>query len=292
MNFFRALFGGKIETSEEKKKEDEAKNFDVLKYDGVRAMRSGQLDYATKCFRHALEIKDDLEIHDYLSQVLIQQNELTEAYDELRKLADAQPDNQQIFIRMANVAYMMEDYVAMGDACEKALLIDRENPLVSYLYARASKGQGDVVNTIAMLTRAITLDDKYGDAYLLRGETLLAMGDVQGAESDTQWLMDNTQDNEDVLMLKARLEHAKGNADEAVNVYNKVIDVNPFSIEAYKERGALLMETGDKEGASADMQKVLELSPKDIADINGDFSSEGIEAKTRKAYANNPLGLG
>lgn len=59
MNFFKALFGGKIETSEEKKKEDEAKNFDVLKYDGVRAMRSGQLDYATKCFRHALEIKDD-----------------------------------------------------------------------------------------------------------------------------------------------------------------------------------------------------------------------------------------
>ena len=104
--------------------------------------------------------------------------------------------------------------------------------------------------------------------------------------------MDNTQDNEDVLMLKARLEHAKGNADEAVNVYNKVIDVNPFSIEAYKERGALLMETGDKEGAAADMHKVLELSPKDIADINGDFSSEGIEAKTRKAYANNPLGLG
>lgn len=292
MNFFKALFGGKTETPEEKKKEDEARNFDVLKYDGVRAMRSGQPDYAVKCFRHALEIKDDLEIRDYLSQVLIHSNELPEAYDELRKLADAQPENQQIFIRMANVAFMMEDYVAMGEACEKALIIDKDNPLVAYLYARAVKGMGDVVNTIAMLTRAITLDDKYGDAYLLRGSTLLEMGDVEGADADAQWLLDNTHDNEDVLLLKARIECARGNIDEAIAIYNKVTEVNPFSIDAYKERGSVLLEKGDKAGAAADMQKVLELSPKDIADINGDFSSEGIEAKTRKAYADNPLGLG
>lgn len=86
--------------------------------------------------------KDDLEIHDYLSQVLIQQNELTDAYDELRKLADAQPDNQQIFIRMANVAYMMEDYVAMGDACEKALLIDREIRWCHISMREQAKGRG------------------------------------------------------------------------------------------------------------------------------------------------------
>jgi len=292
MNFFKALFGGKTETPEEKKKEDEARNFDVLKYDGVRAMRSGRPDYAAKCFKHALDIKEDLEICDYLSQVLIQNNELIPAYEELRKLAEAQPDNQQIFIRMANVAYMMEDYVAMGDACEKALLIDKDTPVVSYLYARASKGQGDLVNTVAMLTRAIALDSKYGDAYLLRGETLLAMGDVQGADDDAQWLLENTQANEDVLLLKARIEHTQGNAAESVDIYNKVIEVNPFSVEAYKERGALLLELGDKDGAAADMQKVLELSPKEVADISGEFSAEGIEAKTRRAYAENPLGLG
>ena len=70
MNFFKALFGGKEEKPEDKKKAEEEKNFDVLKYDGVRALRSGQHDYAIKCFTHALQMKEDLEIRDYMSQAM------------------------------------------------------------------------------------------------------------------------------------------------------------------------------------------------------------------------------
>ena len=81
MNFFKALFGGKSETSEEKKKADEIKNFDVLKYDGVRALQMGQTDYAVKCFGHALDIKDDLEIRDYLSQAYMRAENFTAAYE-------------------------------------------------------------------------------------------------------------------------------------------------------------------------------------------------------------------
>ena len=67
MNFFQKLFGGKDEAKEETKVQNEAKDFDVLKYDGVRAMKTGEVDYAIRCFKHALEIQEDLEIHDYLS---------------------------------------------------------------------------------------------------------------------------------------------------------------------------------------------------------------------------------
>ncbi|MBQ7422742.1 MAG: tetratricopeptide repeat protein [Prevotella sp.] len=292
MNFLKALFGGKTESPEEKKKEDKARDFDVLKYDGVRAMRSGQYDYAVKCFRHALQLQDDLEIHDYLSQVLIHSNELLPAYDELQKLAEAQPDNLQVFIRMAHVAFMMENYGAMADACEKAMLIDKDAPVVSFLYAQAARGQGDSVNAIAMLTRAITLDESYVDAYLLRSEMLLEMGDVESADADVAWLLEHAGDHEDILLMKARLEHAKNNTDEALIYYNKVVDVNPFSTVAYKERGNLRMERGDKNGAAEDAAKVLELSPQDVADVNGEFSAEGIEEKTRNAYRSNPLGLG
>ena len=67
MNFFQKLFGGKEETKEEAIVQNDAKDFEVLKYDGVRAMKTGQYDYAIRCFKHALEIQDDLEIHDHLS---------------------------------------------------------------------------------------------------------------------------------------------------------------------------------------------------------------------------------
>ena len=293
MNFFRSLFGGSEEKPEEKKREEDAKNFDVLKFDGVRAMRGGEMLYAIKCFSHALELKEDLEIRDYLSQALIHNNELLPAFEQLQKLADAQPDNQEIFIRMANIAFMMEDYGAMADACEKALLIDKENSLVQYLYARACIGQGDVVNAIAMLTKAIALKEDYDDAYLLRGETLLEMGDVEGADEDARYLLEKVNDSEDVLLLKARIEAKKGNADEAISQYNKVIVANPFCLVAFKERGALRLQQGDKDGAEEDMKQVLELDPNKGADVSGEYSAEGVEEKMRKAYkANNPFGLG
>ncbi len=292
MNFLKLLFGGKEENPEEKKKEEEKKNFDVLKYDGVAAMRTGQSDYAVRCFQHALKIHDDLEIRDYLSQVLISVNELLPAFEQLQKLAEAQPDNQQIFIRMAKVAYMMEDYSAMADACEKALLIDNTNPEVMFLYARASLGQDDDTNAVAMLTKAIMLDENYGDAYLLRAETLLNTGDIEGADEDCTFLLAKTEDSEEVMILKARIESKKGKSEEALKYYDKVIDINPFSISAFRERAVIKAETGDSEGAVEDERQAAELESKDDEASDKDGDGANIEENMNRKYReNNPYGF-
>ena len=111
MGLFKALFGGKqADTEEEKKKNDEARDFDMYKFDGVKASKMGQFEYAVKCFKAALNIKDDLEVRDYLAHALIHNNELLPAYEQLQKLHEAQPENVEILVQMANVTYMMEDY--------------------------------------------------------------------------------------------------------------------------------------------------------------------------------------
>ena len=286
------MFGGKQLSAEEEKQEQEAKKFDLLKYDGVKAMKMGQLDYAVRCFAEALKLQDDLEVHEYLSQVLLQRGELDEAVAELRKLAEAEPENAQIQIRIAQVAYMQEDYATMGEACEQAAKSESDNAQVHFLSAQSRLGVQDVVGAIAMLTKAIALRDDYADAYLLRAQTLLKMGDTANADADAEWLLAHVGDHEEVLLLKARIEAAKGNADEAITIYDKVTEVNPFSIEAFRERGQLKFNAGDKAGAEQDMQMVLELDPQQLADVNGEYSAEGIEQRVRQAYsAVNPLGL-
>lgn len=288
MIFLKALFGTKEENPEEKEKAEEAKNFDVLKYDGVRALRANQAAYAVKCFTHALKLHDDLEIHDYLSQAYILTDELPQAYEQLQRLAEAQPDNQHIYIRMANVAYMMEDYVTMVDACEKAQLIDSNTPEVMYLYAKACIGSGDTANAVAMLTKAILLNKDYGDAYLLRGEILLKNGDTADADEDATWLLERVPDNEDVLMLKAEIESVRDNIDAAITYYNKVTDINPFNIKAYQKRGELKLKKGDDSGAKEDFEKAQEYAPKG----NESQGEQNIEAKVKEAYDNiNPIGL-
>ena len=283
MNFFKALFGSKPKTPEEDKKETEEHNFDVLKYDGKQAMMQGNAEYAVKCLTHALKIKDDPETRDYLSQALIRQGDLLMAYEHLQKLAETEPDNVKIYIRMANVAYMMEDYNAMSNACEKAMLVDKDMPELMYLYAQACIGLKDSSNAVAMLTKAINLREDYGDAYLLRGETLLADGKLDDAAEDVAWLMERYSETEEVLMLNGRLEKAKGDSDRAMATFNSVIELNPFSIDAYRERAAIKMEQGDKEGHDEDMKKIQEMTPEN--------DEEDIEEKTRQAYKNsNPFG--
>lgn len=298
MGFFKRLFGGKEETPAEKENKTE-KDFDVLKYDGVRALRQGQLAYAIECFNAALQLKgfgtetdetekeesqEILEVRDYLSQALIHNGELLPAYEQLRKLSETQPENKQIFVRMAEVAYMMEDYGAMANACEKGMLVDRDDAHLLYLYSEACLGQGDMINTIAMLTRSIMLAEKKNEgaqetqSRLLRGDTLCKMGDLKGAGEDATWLLEHLeQPVEEVFLLQARILHAEKQLDDAIIYYNKVIETNPFSAVAFKERGAIYLEKGDKENAEKDMQSFLEVNPKEAEAVNGEFKAEGRE---------------
>ena len=292
MGFWKTLFGGEDLTPEEEKKTAEARNFDLLKYDGVKAMRMGKFDYAVKCFREALKIQDDMETRDYLQQALLRQGSVAEAIEELKVMSAAQPDNVALYVRMAHLAYMEENYDEMKAACEKAEQIDAENAEVNYLYGQACLGQQDVINGIARLTKAVAIDENFMEARLLRGQTLLKMGELKGAREDTSFLLDNTEGQEDVLMLNARLLHAEGHDEEAIAAYGQVIDVNPFHIDAFRERGKIKFDRGDKQGAEEDMQKVLELNPQEMADVSGDYSAEGIEQRVKQAYSKlNPFGI-
>lgn len=290
MNIFKRLFGvaqeEKVPTKEELQAENR-KNFDILKYDGVRALKTQRYDYAIECFRHALDINEDLEIHDYMSQAYLALGDLPNAYQHLQKLAEAQTDNINIFIRMAHVAYMMEDYSIMGTACEKALLIDKESPDALHLYAKSCVGIGDVTNAVALLTKAVTVKPDYADAYLLRGEVLLKEERYDEADEDASWLLENYPGNEDVLMLKANIENSRGNDAVAMEYLDKVIDANPFRQEAYALRGELRRKAGDEAGAKEDIDYAAKLQEEPQ-----EAGGESVEKKVKDAYANiNPLGL-
>ena len=296
MGFLKAFFGGRVSTPEEEKKEQENKQFDVLKYDGVRALRTGQADYAVKCFEHALQLQDELETREYLSQAYVATNDLAKADAQLEKLLEMQPDNVSLWLRKAEIAYMADNYDAMSEACEKASAIDGENATAHYLNARAYIGKGNSVVAIAMLTKTISIDETFADAYLLRAQTLLEAGDVKSAEEDVAWLMQNVGDNEDVLVLKARIEERKGNHEESLATYGKVIELNPFNAVAFRERGAIRLQQGDKQGAEEDMKQLLEIQPNLASDVNGEFRSEGsdagIQQQVEQAYRNsNPFGI-
>ena len=125
MGFFKSFFSGKQEKPETEKQKNDQKNFEIFKYDGMRAQRMGRPDYAIKCFTEALALQEDFETMSYLSQVYIQTNALSEAHELLERMAKQEPDHTSTFLTLANVCYLQEDYQAMADAAQKAIEMEK-----------------------------------------------------------------------------------------------------------------------------------------------------------------------
>lgn len=58
MGLLSSLFG-KSQSDENEQEKQDKKNFDILKYDGIRARNMGKLDYAIKCFEEAVALNDE-----------------------------------------------------------------------------------------------------------------------------------------------------------------------------------------------------------------------------------------
>ena len=295
-NFFKSFFSGKSETPESEKQKNDQKNFEIFKYDGLRAQRMGRPDYAIKCFTEALAIEEDFETMGYLSQLYIPMGETEKARELLEKMAVMEPHVTSTFLTLANVCYIQEDYKAMEEAAGKAIAIEEGNAVAHFLLGKARKGQDDEIMTIAHLTKAITLKDDFIEARLMRAEALLKMKQYKETMEDIDAVLAQNPEEETAILLRGKVKEANGQEEEAETDYKFVTEINPFNeqaylylgqlfdeaielnpnfAEAYKERGRAKLLNGDKDGSVEDMKKSLELNPKDEASLNGEFKNLG-----------------
>lgn len=306
MGLFTSLFGGNHTPETEKEKNDK-KNFEILKYDGIRAQRMGKLPYAIKCFEEAVAIDDETETLGLLATAYTQANRLDDARSTLEHLVAKEPGQVNTLLSLAGICYMQEEYAKMNDACQKALALDNKNPLSFYLAAKAAVGMKDEITAIAMLTKAVVLKDDYAEAYQLRAEILWDMKQAKDAAEDIQKLLSLNPEDEQALLLKGEIlaaNHEPGQAqecfgqvlslnpfnekayllsgelhlankdlDKALAVYDEAIEINPQFARAYHERGRIKLLKGDKDGSVEDMKKAIELSPEDEANISGQYSN-------------------
>ena len=300
MGIFSSLFGGN-------KKTDEEKNFDILKYDGIRAMRIGKLTYALKCFEEATALREDLETMNHQANTYIRVNRMDDARALLVRMTEIAPEQPLVFQSLASLCYMQEDYKAMNDACQKALALNDQDPGTYFLSAKAAVGMSNGFQAIAMLTKAIMLNEEFVEAYQLRAEVLWQMRQAKDASDDIEKLLSLNPEDENALLLKVEIMAvsgdeegavklmnevlalnpfcekayllkgsyllAKKDADGAIAVYNEALEINPNFAAAYHERGRAKLAKGDKQGSMEDMKRAIELAPEQGAAISGEYNN-------------------
>lgn len=302
MGILSSIFGGNKDADAKKKKD-----FDILKYDGIRAMRIGKLTYAIKCLNEAIEIQEDIEAMTHLANAYTQVNQMNEARTIVTRITELAPDEVAHQLSLANLCYLMEDYASMNEVCLKALSINNQHPLAYYLSAKALQGMKNPIQAIAMLTKALMLKEDFVDAYQMRAEILWEMHQAKEAMEDIDKLLEmNPEDesalllkseiiastneadkafelideviamnpfNEKAYLLKGNLLLAKNEADKAIEVFDEAIELKPDFAQAYHERGRAKLQKGDKEGSMEDMKKSIELAPQSGTAISGQYNN-------------------
>ena len=302
MGIFSSLFGGN-KTPEENKE----KNFDILKYDGIRAMRIGKLVYALKCFEEATAIKEDLETMQHQANTYVRMNRMDDARQLMVRMTELAPDQPLVFQSLASLCYMQEDYPAMNEACQKALALNDQDPATYFLSAKAAVGLNNGIQAIAMLTKAIMLNEEFVEAYQMRAEILWTMRQAKDANEDIEKLLSMNPEDENALLLKAEIMAVSGAEEQALEVIDQVLALNPFCekayllkgsyflvkqafdkaiavydeaiemnanfAQAYHERGRVKLAMGDKKGSMEDMKRAIELAPENGANISGEYNN-------------------
>ena len=300
MGIFSSLFGGSKKTEEEK-------NFDILKYDGIRAMRIGKLTYALKCFEEATAIQEDLETMQHQANTYIRVNRMDNARQLMNRMTEIASDQPLVFQSLASLCYMQEDYKGMDEACRKALALNDQDPATYFLSAKAAVGLSNGIQAIAMLTKAIMLNEEFVEAYQMRAEILWTMRQAKDANEDIEKLLSMNPEDENALLLKGEILAVSGEEekalelidqvlalnpfsekayilkgsyflakqafDKALGVYDEALEINPNFAQAYHERGRVKLAKGDKQGSMEDMKRAIELSPENGANINGEYNN-------------------
>lgn len=103
----------------------------------------------------------------------------------------------------------------------------------------------------------------------LRSEAALQLGiSLQGTDqmdSARYWLEEAAKGNDDAeaLVRLARMDMAMGEARVALEKLDRILAKDPDHVKALLERGAARMDVGDTTGARADLDRAVELAPRD-----------------------------
>ena len=261
MGFFKSLFGGKSEDPVEEKEKQIQKEFEILKYDGIRARRLHRMDYARKCFEEAIKLQDDFETYAQLVQLLVETGDFQAALEPLEHMAKAEPHIAETFISLATVHFMLENYQEMADNAQLAIDRAPENMQAYYLKGKAMQGLSKDDEAVQLFTKAIELQGDFAEALLLRGQIYLRQAKLADAMADAEAAIASGKEVESGLLLRGSVKEVENKPEEAEADYRQVLELDPFNQQAYTYIGKLYLKNERYADAVCMMDDAIEMSP-------------------------------
>lgn len=139
----------------------------------------------------------------------------------------------------------------------KAVHSDSLNALALYFQAELLRRQDDsIIKAVDSVTRAIEIDEKFSQAYLIRGAAMESLGDNLGAIADFTKAIELDSTYAAAYYRRGLLRKKLNEFSEALDDLTKAMDIDPkYESRCSSERGQIKLHLGDSDGAKQDFER-------------------------------------
>ncbi|HQK64023.1 MAG TPA: O-antigen ligase family protein, partial [Candidatus Staskawiczbacteria bacterium] len=148
------------------------------------------------------------------------------------------------------------------DALAKAIQLAPKHHEIFLLMAKVEILANDFEKAKSYSQKCIEINSNYGDCYLELGISEIYLNDVASAKQNIQTASEKARiDTEDKLLdLSQAYEHV-GDYESLVPIFEKLIEINPDDVQNHSTLAFIYSQAGQYKKAREQALKVLELSP-------------------------------
>jgi tetratricopeptide (TPR) repeat protein len=170
-------------------------------------------------------------------------------------------------VKAGNDALEQKRWADASAAFEKVLPAAPDNVGLLMALARSYSGEGKTEQAVGMLRKVTDKDPANWGAWMLMASMLLEKGKLDDGRAALDHVPMQAVTDPNVFINVGVLFMNQKKNEEAEKYFAKAIDVAPGQFDGYYYRGLARIGLNNTEGARADLQKVVELAPKDASEL-------------------------
>lgn len=235
--------------------------------DAVKYIENEQYSRAKSTLFNIVKTAPKADAYYQLGNVYLNLDKPDSALVFFNKAKEVDPKFNLALVGVGNVLYQKGDKAGAKTNFDQALLLSKSKNAeilarIAQIYVE-SKDKKELDNAIALLDKAIILNNTVADYYLIRGDAYLLKQDNSKPVFNYHEAIRVDPKSAKAFIKEGKLYIRARNYDEALSYYNKGIAANPDYSPAYREKGELYAKARKYPQAIESYKKYMELSDND-----------------------------
>ena len=204
-------------------------------------LERGMVNEALGDLARALEIRPgNSDIYLTLADAYLMMGKIPNCIEALQKAEQLDPANNDALLKLAEIYLVLQDYQNTHDYVRKALDLDTRNPRAYFIRGYALMETGDTTAAIRSMQNALDQDQEYYEAAVQLGVLLSETGNPLAEEYYEAAIAIDPNRDAAYYLLGMHYQELERMA-EALQIYERLMTVNPGFKEAYYNSGYIFL---------------------------------------------------